>query len=179
MKKKSIMIIVFCIILIICTVFLFLLATKKTDPESTKKTGTLVIGSRNISNDSFVIYKDKKKEYAQLPLLVVSKEIGIDIEFESANKVLMTYNGKKCILDFNLKTLCEDGNTDNYLAPPPGITTYICIFEDNDVLIDNITLRAFFFMFDVPFAVHVDYDYQTITLVPAPTRSEMYSELHP
>ena len=34
-------------------------------------------------------------------------------------------------------------------------------------------------MFNVPFAVHVDYDYQTITLVPAPTRSEMYSELYP
>jgi hypothetical protein len=146
-------------------------STKKTESRTIKKSGTLIIGSNTIVNDSTVIYSNKKHLYAQLPLLVVLKETGFDIRSESTDIVLMTYKEKKYVLDFNLKTLCEDGKNYNLLDPPPGSTTYICIFEANDVLIDTCTLRSLFFLLDVPFYIDIDYDRQTITVTSASIRT--------
>ena len=159
MKNKY----VFFLISLLCLV-IFLIIFGLTRPTLEKSKGTLIIGSNSIIDDNIVFFKKREKQYVQVPLLVVLKEIGCEVRFDSSRLVLITYKEKSFVLNFDDKLLSEDGNNNNLLIVPPGSDTYICVFTTNEVLIDDCTLKSLFFLMGVPYSIDIDYSAHKIVL---------------
>ena len=145
----------FCVLLL-----LILLGITKLTPK--KKNGTMIIDGTVVTNGDIVFIKSVNKQCVQIPLLVVLEKAGFDTIIKSPHEILIIYKDVKYVLDFNLKTLVEEGKTNNLLVPPPGSNTYICIFTTDDVLIDHFTLKSLFFLMNTHFSIDVDYNRQEL-----------------
>ncbi len=155
MKKYFVVLCIF-----FCVILLVLLGITKPTPK--KKNGTMIIDGTVVTNGNIVFIKSGNKQCVQIPLLVVLEKAGFDIIIKSPHEILILYKDVKYVLNFNLKTLVEEGKTNNLLVPPPGSNTYICNFTTDDVLIDHFTLKSLFFLMNTQFSIDVDYNRQEL-----------------
>lgn len=82
------------------------------------------------------------KNAIELPLIEVIQGLGYPINCVDDNVLNIVVNNKLFTLEKESLTLMESGDTMNLLISPPGNSFFSCVLMDDDIWLDNITLKG-------------------------------------
>ena len=121
------------------------LISKPEDTQYINEDVSLIINGTSISSNN--LYINYEKQYAILPLITISKELGCEVIWHSEKKVTITYENDTFYLNPTKNTLFKGKKKDfNIITLPPGSNhgAYYKIDKDNkEFMIDNHSITLF------------------------------------
>lgn len=122
----------------------------------------LFVKGNNIASDNYVnFHTDANTCYFELPLTAIIKELGASVGWENKTTATIRFDGKEYILNTEKCSLIAKGGTINILSTPPGGTRHYKTV-DEELIIDNITIRGFINM--MGFNIKADYDKMVVEI---------------
>ncbi len=95
----------------------------------------------NDITDQLPIQIQKSNGYFGLPLLAIVKALGAEVDRQNSTSTHFVFAGQSYILDTLECTLVNENDVlNNHITRPPGNTASWSVV-DNDLIIDNVTLR--------------------------------------
>lgn len=140
------------------------LISKPEDTQYINEDVSLIINGISISSNN--LYINYEKEYAILPLITISKELGCDVIWHSEKKVTITYEDDTFYLNPIKNTLFKGKKKEfNIIDLPPGSNhgAYYKIDKNNkEFMIDNDSIMLFLNMLGAD--IRVDYENKIIKI---------------
>lgn len=92
--------------------------------------------------------------YSELPLVAVLRELGAEIEWIHDQEAEVTLEDAAYVLNLTDTTFCEAENEYNLLIPAPGSRNFSCRVLEQEVMVDDITLKSVLMLMDISAYVH-------------------------
>lgn len=121
--------------------------------ESYPKKAYLLINDE-IYNDNSEIYHG----YAMLPMLFVCEKYGATVDWLDDENAEISYNNTILTLSLSEESLIEHTFGNELLTPVPGSSSFHCLVTENDVILDDDTLRVILnYLFNIQTEIYIDY----------------------
>ncbi len=123
---------------------------------------TLIVNGKDITDSNFVLL-NYTSEYAALPLTAIAEELGAEAVWHSRYKTTITYNDKNYTLNVPCCTLCDEKESFNEIALPPG-TNHGAFYMayGREFIIDSDSFCRF--LQTMGAEIDIDYDSAIITI---------------
>lgn len=131
------------------------------------KTATVSIDGKTVEDWEVTVFPASKSnyDYAVLSVLETAKHFGIETEKSGSCYVRLNKDGNVLYLDVQDGTLTENKNKDsNLLIPAPGATDFYCKPTNDDVFVDDTTLKWVLNRFGISVYFHSDYEQGTVAI---------------
>ncbi len=123
-----------------------------------------------IYDERIEVYNGEKYEtnitYAHVPLLKVLNKIGAKVEWTKNDIAIITINNLKYTLDLTKKTLVESNTEDDLIIPAPGCETFYCFSVDNDIILDETTVKYILKCMGEPCYINIDSVNFVVNIIP-------------
>ena len=111
-----------------------------------------------VRDESVRFFQVDGKPCAAIPFVRVLSALGQAVEQRDQDAVCVTLKETAYVLSLSDKTLCKEGDDDNYLLCPPGCSTFYCRREGDELFVDSETVNATLYLLHAGVRVDVDYD---------------------
>lgn len=154
MKKKLILILSGCLLLVAGIAGAIVLLGKPAPENCTPESGTLYVNGREITSENVTIYSN----YADLPLTEVMKALEISVEWIDKSTAEITCNSKEYILNLVEVTLTDYGRDNNFLIPAPGDRTFHCTVLEKELVLDDNTVHSIMYAMENNISISIDHE---------------------
>lgn len=123
-------------ILIMFGVLYLAVPRKALHEEDSYRQASLIVNSSLVDTEINIC-----EDLAVLPLIRILDELGATINSVDGNELKVIYDNRAFLLNVENQTLIEEGNTINLLMPVPGSKCFICKVSNDDILMDDLSLK--------------------------------------
>ena len=116
---------------------------------------TVCINGKIVNN----LYAFVDTANVKLPFLETIQALGMKVEIESDNFARIICDNDIFMLHYSTDiVLVKQGDEeDNLMIPPPGNSSYYCMYEYNDVILDYETLSGTLYLMGVSAHISIDH----------------------
>lgn len=116
---------------------------------------TVCINGKTVND----LYAFVSTENVKLPFLETIHALGMKVETESDNFARIICGNDIFMLHYSTDiVLVKQGDEeDNLMIPPPGNSSYYCMYEYNDVILDYETLSGTLYLMGVSAHISIDH----------------------
>lgn len=121
--------------------------------------GTLIISNgETISNSNVKFYEN----HVEVPVVDVLKSFGYDVVWNSDVTATISKNNRELKLSLKGTPSLQDGYYGELLIPAPGCGYFYCYSVDEDVLVDEVTMKCILSFLDIKIYTDVDTELREI-----------------
>ena len=108
----------------------------------------------------------EERGYVELPLLATIEALGYSVSIFDNDCYVMDVEGKKYYADLESESLVaiDDPHNENIIIPTPGETFQYKETRNNDIYIDQQTMRTVFRFLDVDAIISVDFSNKNVVV---------------
>ena len=121
--------------------------------------GLLKMNGVNITSKNVMIHRN----YAELPLTEVMKNLGMNIYWIDRTTAEITYKDKLYTLNLSEVSLTEVGQNSNILLPPPGGNRCYTVLE-KELILDSNTIKSTLYQMGIKINIDINRKEQIVTL---------------
>lgn len=136
-------------------------ARTKDETSREETSGTLVVNGKTIVCDYLTIHENN----AELPLTQVLTGLGADVVWLDNENAEVYFDGTKYSISLAEKSFMKSDSNMNYLDPPPGNDSYICIIANREIILDSNTLHGSLYLAGLKTKIEVDYQNQKVEVI--------------
>lgn len=103
------------------------------------------------------------RNYAELPLTEVMKNLGMNIYWIDRTTAEITYKDKLYTLNLSEVSLTEVGQNSNILLPPPGGNRCYTVLE-KELILDSNTIKSTLYQMGIKINIDINRKEQIVTL---------------
>ena len=123
-------------ILIMFCVICLAVPHKALHEEASFRQASLIVNRKLVDTEINIC-----EDLAVLPLIRILDELGATINSIDGNELKIIYDNRAFFLNEENQTLIEEGSTINLLMPAPGSKCFICKVSNDDILMDDLSLK--------------------------------------
>ena len=157
MGKKTITISIIILLVIIGGVLMFMWNKNKEVPG---QSGTLIVNNGTAITENIVIYYIENGSYADVPLIEIMKNFGIDVNWIDSDTAEVIYNDRKYILKLSDFSLIELEKEYNLLSPPLGGGKRTRKVLERELVLDSVTIL--YTLMDMGIRIKTDIDFDKL-----------------